>query len=161
MEHWKAVVGFEGLYEVSDHGRVRSIQARNRWPAGRILRGAPNQRSGHLVVHLCKSGTQVLRYVHRLVLETFVGTGPAGHETRHFPDPSPKNNRLDNLAWGLRCENMIDRSRQGVCKLTCGDVERIRDMRACKVQGVEAARWFSVHPTSICDIHSGRSWSHA
>jgi len=159
-ENWKPVVGYEGLYEVSDQGCVRSLTARGKWAAGRILKPFKGSRSGHLHVGLCKDNHLVLRYVHQLVLEAFVGPRPQGADTRHFPDPNPTNNCVENLSWASRSRNMKDKSLHGLRKLTVGDVERIRDMRACGVRGTDAAKWFKINLTSVCDIHAGRSWSH-
>lgn len=100
MENWKAVPGFEGLYEVSDQGRVRNQT--------RLLKPSRQQR-GHMLVHL---GTSAQRYVHRLVLDAFVGPCPKGMECRHL-NGDPADNRLGNLAWGTRLENFADRTRLG------------------------------------------------
>lgn len=100
MENWKAVPGFEGLYEVSDLGRVRNQT--------RLLRPSRQQR-GHMLVHL---GSTAQRYAHRLVLEAFVGPCPEGMECRHL-NGDPSDNRLSNLAWGTRLENFADRTRLG------------------------------------------------
>lgn len=51
--------------------------------------------------------------VHRLVLEAFVGPCPPGMECRHFPDRDPTNNRLDNLSWATRKQNMEDKASHG------------------------------------------------
>ncbi len=99
-ERWLAVPGFEGLYEVSDQGRVRSRE--------RLLRPS-RQKRGHMLAHL---GSSAQRYVHRLVLEAFVGPAPKGMECRHL-NGDPADNRLENLAWGTRFENFADRTRLG------------------------------------------------
>lgn len=99
QEEWRAVPGFEGIYEVSDHGRVRNRE--------RLLRPSRQQR-GHMLVAL---GTTAQRYVHRLVLEAFVGPAK-GMECRHL-NGNPADNRLVNLTWGTRLENMADRTRLG------------------------------------------------
>jgi hypothetical protein len=102
MEVWKLVPGYDGKYEVSDHGRVRN---RTKELARAIM------RSGHLTVHL---GRQT-HYVHRLVLFAFVGVPPANTqriEARHL-DGNPANNSLANLTWGTVVENRADRRRLG------------------------------------------------
>ena len=102
MENWKFIPGYEGRYEVSDHGRVRN---RTKELAQAIM------RSGHLTVHL---GRQT-HYVHRLVLFAFVGVPLANTqriEARHL-DGNPANNNLANLAWGTVVENRADRRRLG------------------------------------------------
>jgi len=112
-ECWRAVLGYEGVCEVSDQGRVRTldhlVMRRNGSPmpvAGRIL-SASRGPHGHLRVYFRPSGTSVKAYVHRLVLLAFVGEAPEGMECRHL-DGDAGNNMLDNLCWGTRTENMQD-----------------------------------------------------
>lgn len=99
-ERWLPIAGFEGLYDVSDLGNVRSIRA------GRLLRPCPDHK-GYPRVSLHKDGKSTPRRVHRLVLETFVGARPEGFTASH-QDGDCTNNRLDNLAW----ESMADNHRR-------------------------------------------------
>jgi hypothetical protein len=105
MEIWKLVPGYDGKYEVSDQGRVRSFQ---RSPQGVILRPG-RMPSGHLSVALGRGNSQC---VHKLVLLAFVGAAPAKHECRHL-NGDPADNRLENLCWGTRSENINDAVRHG------------------------------------------------
>ena len=123
-ETWRAVIGYEGLYEVSDHGRVRSLDrvqtycridqysGRNltvvRKHRGRMLRPGRMPR-GHLSVALGK-GNSIC--VHVLVLEAFVGPCPPNHECCH-DDDVPDHNVLSNLRWGTRSDNLHDAIRNG------------------------------------------------
>jgi hypothetical protein len=124
-ERWLPVVGYEGYYEVSDLGRVRSldrwIEARNRWGTttryfkpGRVLRPGVDKDPAHAYEHviLCANGTQTLRHVHHLVLETFVGPRPAGLVACHGPAGN-RDNSLQNLRWDSMSENQHDRVRDG------------------------------------------------
>lgn len=119
-EEWRPIGGFEGYYEVSDHGRVRSLDRVLTYPdghlhrlKGRVLSPAPLPLSGHLHLNL---KTQHKRRapvaVHALVLETFVGPRPPGLESLHW-DGDPTNNKVTNLRWGTRSENMQDMVRHG------------------------------------------------
>lgn len=113
-ESWLPIVGYEGLYEVSDLGRVRSLDRRDS-RGNRIngrLRVLSVMESGHMVVSLCKTGNQRSVYVHRLVLEAFVGPCPEGQECLHG-DGNGLNNRLRNLRWGTSLENSADASKHG------------------------------------------------
>lgn len=105
-ERWLPVVGFE-RYEVSDQGRVRSLIGRTK-----ILTGI-RQHAGHLVVQPRKDKRMYHKFVHRLVLEAFVGPCPAGMECRHL-NGNPSDNRLENLAWGTKRENGYDRVLHGM-----------------------------------------------
>ena len=118
LEEWRAVVGFEGAYEVSDHGRVRSLDRMLPWKrtlrtgtvvdclrrhAGHVLTPQAKE-AGHMWVQLGR-GNQA--YVHHLVLEAFVGPAPVGTVGLHWDD-DPARNHLDNLRWGTRADNFAD-----------------------------------------------------
>jgi len=113
MTEWRAVTGFEGFYEISDDGQVRSI---DRWILIRgnrtFLRGVPRKafpkpRTGHLAVVLRREGQHYSRHVHTLVLEAFVGPRPDGYECCHR-DGNVNNNHVSNLYWGTRADNYND-----------------------------------------------------
>ena len=106
---WRPVPGYEGLYEVSDHGQVRGIARKG--THGGLLSPAPH-RSGHLTVHLYRGGSDRPRGVHQLVAEAFLPPRTAGQEIRHL-DGNPANNRQGNLVWGSRGENLLDAVRHG------------------------------------------------
>lgn len=96
QETWKPVVGYEGLYEVSDMGRVKSLNYR-RTGKEEILKLEPDTL-GYLRVGLYKNGKRERVKVHILVMRTFKGECPKGHEVDHY-DWNPKNNRLENLRY--------------------------------------------------------------
>lgn len=112
-EEWRSVVGYEGLYEVSDAGRVRSVPRMSRIGRpvrGTVLRMTP-ERSGHVHVSLADgSGASRTRQVHILVLEAFAGPRPEGYEACHN-NSVPTDNRRQNLRWDTRSENQRDRVR--------------------------------------------------
>lgn len=117
-ERWLPVVGFEGIYEVSSIGRVRSLDRTIRrgggyWPTriqGQLLN--PVAINGYRRVNLGRPGHQELAWVHRLVCKAFYGEPGPGQEVRHL-NGVPGDNRLENLAWGSRSENAQDRLRHG------------------------------------------------
>lgn len=123
-EEWRPIVGYEGLYEVSDLGRVKSLARKVlRQREGRrdhfitiperILRAVPMKRGGYPCVQLSKRNVEIHHRVHQLVLETFVGPKPRlDSEVRHLND-IPTDNRLVNLTWGTKSENMRDAVRNG------------------------------------------------
>jgi hypothetical protein len=119
MEIWKDVPGYEGQYQVSNEGRVRSldreIEQMSRWGSpyrrkvdGVILRPG-RMPAGHMSVSLGRFNSQC---VHKLVLLAFVGTAPDGHECLH-ENGDPADNRLENLRWGSRADNIRDAVRHG------------------------------------------------
>lgn len=113
METWLPAVGWEGIYEVSSHGRVRSLARtthRNGHPypvPGRILR-ASLTKPGYPFVNLKHEGRHEVRHVHFLVMRAFVGPVPAGQEVAHG-DGNPGNPHLSNLRYATREENLADR----------------------------------------------------
>lgn len=117
-ETWKPVVRYEGLYEVSDQGRVRSLDRTEHCKDGLIRRRKgrtripAKNRYGYPIVGLCKDGKMKTKTIHRLVLEAFVGPCPDGLECLH-KDGAPENNTIENLKWGSHSENTLDTVRHG------------------------------------------------
>lgn len=122
VEEWRPVVGWEGMYEVSSKGRVRSIprviptvgpQGRRVQRHYRVLRTPQCGSGGYPTVNLARSGDrQKVQTVHTLVLTAFVGPRPDGMEGCHG-DGDPTNNRRDNLRWDSQPANGLDRTRHG------------------------------------------------
>lgn len=114
-EAWLSVPDYEGLYEVSSTGVVRSlprVDANGRRVRGRLL-SVRTQPSGHRTVKLSRDATSRHVGVHRIVLLAFDGVPESGQEACHG-DGNPANNNLSNLRWGTRSENLLDRVRHGV-----------------------------------------------
>jgi hypothetical protein len=120
MTEWKTIPGYEGTYEVSDEGQVRSVERWRRVGKGEgSLRLYPSQarslyidKAGYPRVTLKTSGVARSHLVHHLVLEAFVGPKPVGQECRHL-NGNPADNRLENLQWGTSSENSYDVVRHG------------------------------------------------
>jgi len=113
-ETWLPVREFEGVYEVSDHGRVRSVDRKDnhgRSLKGRILKER-RARDGRPHLTLSSQGRVRDLYLYTLVLEAFVCPRPPGMLGLHWDD-NPQNNHLSNLRWGTHAENMRDMSRNG------------------------------------------------
>jgi len=110
-EQWKPIPGYEGYYEVSDQGRVRSLDRMvkhksgglRRFP-GKLLR-TRSQGNDYLSVSLNKLGNAKTRLIHHLVLESFVGPRPTNYVGCHG-DGDVSNNHLKNLKWATQSENM-------------------------------------------------------
>ena len=100
MERWKEVAGYEGLYEVSDIGRVRSLK----YGKEKILKTCKTS-SGYLKVSLYKDGQIKTPFVHRLVAESFI-PNPQGLETVNHKDEVKTNNVASNLEWMSRADNV-------------------------------------------------------
>ena len=120
-EIWRPVVGFEGNYSVSDHGRVRS-EFRSVTYMGRFgltTRSYPQKilatrldTAGYPCVALSENSKVIGLRIHRLMLEAFVGPRPEKAHARHLDDIK-SNNVLSNLMWGTPLENSQDKYRNG------------------------------------------------
>jgi len=106
LEIWKDIPDYKGFYRVSNMGKIKRLIG-NKCKIERILKQNNGDKYGHLTVLLSKNGVGKHKYVHRLVLEAFIGICPKGMECRHL-DGNPKNNKLDNLCWGTRSDNQKD-----------------------------------------------------
>jgi hypothetical protein len=122
-EEWRAVPGFEGIYEVSDLGRVRSLKRYVPFRTGphagslkliheRILVGSPDRYGYPTVDARHPDGKRHMMRVHQFVLRAFVGEPSPGQECLHG-NGNPRDNRLSNLRWGTRSENIYDAVRHG------------------------------------------------
>lgn len=140
LEKWIPVVGYEGYYEVSDHGRVRSIDREittktglTRQCTGRVRKQVV-RKDGYLSVSLSRESETSVLLVHRLVLEAFVGACPGGMEACHS-DGSRDNNHISNLRWDTRSENQFDRVKHGThhnsAKVECSRGHELADWN-CK-----------------------------
>lgn len=103
-EIWKDVVGFEGLYKVSNLGRVKSLQRTCIGKNGVVvvtnerIKNVHDNRYGYLALPLYKNNKVYNRYVHRLVCEAFL-SNPNNHPCVNHKDEDKWNNRVDNLEW--------------------------------------------------------------
>lgn len=102
-EIWKDIAGYEGYYQVSTYGRVRSLDRMvNKWDGkrlscGRILSLATNLK-GYQFIYLCKDGKQKMFTIHRLVATAFI-PNPNGYPHVNHIDENKMNNRVENLEW--------------------------------------------------------------
>ena len=169
QEQWKSVAGYNGIYEVSDGGRVRSLP-RPRVRIAKILTCNPPSNGSYIEVMLCKGSTrtQCIRTVHTLVLEAFVGPCPPGMECRHL-DGNPANNRLVNLRYGTHAENMADKilhgttsrgEQNGRAKLRSSDIERIRTLASVGITQKRIAEMFGISQVTTGQIVNRRLWCH-
>lgn len=123
-ERWLPVVGWEGFYEVSDHGRIKTLQRITRLhhgglriePEG-IRRLANHNQFGYKLVLLSAGKRRTTKLVHSLVLEAFVGPRPPGMVCCHN-NGDPADNRLENLRWDTQSSNLFDAVKHGTHTLS-------------------------------------------
>ncbi len=171
QETWAVIPGYEGRYEASDLGRIRSL-----WHM-RSMRKTPHVlspkigRDGRCRVLLYDGDGRTEWQVHRAVLWAHVGPCPKGQEGCHG-DGDHKNNRLSNLRWDTRKANAADAIRHGtfigdrkgdkhpLAKFTPQDIRCIR--AEPKGPGVVKmlARCFGASETYIYQIRQRRFWGH-
>ncbi len=172
-EQWQDIASWEGMYQVSDQGRIRSFWKRKSLGVGKgsqmalgdkpTLMTLSQDRRGYFYVMFKNGKGRLCRYsVARLVLNAFVGPAPDGFDACHSPDPTPSNNRLANLKWGTHRENQQEMSKQGRVKSAKLDPDKVREIRRRLVRGdrqVDIAADFGVDQTMISDIKLGLTWS--
>lgn len=170
-EEWRPVAGYDGIYEVSNLGRVRSIEREILHPIrghsrlkSRILRPGP-VKNGYLAVSLCKDGVKKTHQVHGLVCLAFIGNKSPGLQVAHY-DGDKENCRLDNLRFCTAKENAADKHRHGTtvrgerhpkAKLTAIDVMTIRKINK---SARAIAEIYGVSPSNILSIRARKHWRH-
>lgn len=169
-ERWLPVVGYEGFYEVSDAGNVRSLPrtdaiGRAR-PAHLHKRRIDSFGVGYAYVNLCTHSKAKKVNVHVLVLEAFVGPRPsARHEACHG-DGDRTNPALNNLRWDTAQANHTDRLIHGThCRgaqspLAILSVEMVRWIRESPQSSLKLAPLLGVASSTIRAVRIGQNWSH-
>ena len=186
METWKDIEGFEDFYQVSDLGRVRSLdrqieyQSRGGYTVtylrkGQVLKPMKTGTSAYLQVHLRKNNTTFANTIHRLVAFAFLGLPPTGMNQTNHQDGNKTNNRLENLEWCTASMNLWHAyhvlkipqrggargEQSGTAKLT---EEQVKEIRALYATGlytqVTLSKLFPVNSQNINHIVTRKSWKH-
>jgi hypothetical protein len=167
IERWLPVVGWEGWYEVSDHGRIRRVGKANGATPGHILAQQRNQR-GYATVALRRPGVRERQFMHRLVLLAFVGPPPDGHECNH-KNGIRTDARLANLEWMTHPNNLRHAVQTGLKPTLRGqqlgratklNPDQVREIRRLKnvIPSWEIAEQFGVKRRAVLAIWAGESW---
>ncbi|HTG95704.1 MAG TPA: NUMOD4 motif-containing HNH endonuclease [Pyrinomonadaceae bacterium] len=186
VEQWKPVNGFDLLYEVSNHGRVRNISPRPRTSINRIRKPQINGRNGRGYYFVVLSNGREHRrqaLIHHLVAEAFIGPRPAGYEINHL-DGDKLNNHAENLEYCTVLENHQHASRTGLAafgdrngsrkhperlprgqdnfmtKLQDAQVSEIKQLLKLGLPQAEIGRKFNIAQSVICRINTGQIWKH-
>jgi hypothetical protein len=169
-EHWKAVLGWEAYYEVSSLGRLRSKPrkgANGRTYGGHEVAPIAGSR-GYLVVNLSRPGLRRQLFLHKVVLEAFMGARPDGAEACHN-NGERHDCRLENLRWDSRSANHQDKRLHGTAQIgeRANNVRAteaaVREIRERGLSLAEAQRQFGrsgLSATNFKRIKSGRTWRH-
>ncbi len=165
-EKWKDVIGYEGLYQISSDGRVKSSY-RHPGAVGHFGTTIIDSE-GYPQIRLVKNGVTSVYRVHNLVLTAFCGLRPDGYQCLHN-DGNRQNIKLENLKWGTQFENADDAIRHGTqvrgetsgrAKLTTDQVLIIKRLSSYGHSLRSLGKRFRVDHTTIGAIKTGKSWSH-
>lgn len=165
-EEWRCLYDYDGTYEVSNYGNVRSNSRKKR---GKALKPTISER-GYYTVTLLNGDKRRLYFIHSLVLTHFVGPRSNGEQADH-KDADKTNNHVSNLQWLSQSENRKKQTTQGgdsygesngQAKL-CDDAVReiLETKKISKARNWGAARLarkFGVHQATIYRVVSGANW---
>ena len=167
-EIWKDIKGYEGLYQASTMGRIRSMdrkvirsdgQIRNF--KSKIIKPVKKIKNNEtLFVSLSKNNRLKTYTVHKLVMLAFKGERPDGMVICH-KDGDTTNNNLNNLRYDTPLENNIDQFRHGIekGKLSNDDVLKVRKMYKDGYKTKEISEFFNVGKWVVQRINSGENYS--
>lgn len=170
MEIWKDIPGYEGIYQVSNLGQIKSLKRLDRrghkWRE-KILSPAKTP-NGYYQVILARDRTNTKRYVHHIVTDVFLGPCPAGKERNH-KNGDKSDNSIGNLEYCTSSENhyhsyrvlgkqAASGSRKNSTRLTIEQVKRIRNLYKDGITSRELAKIFLVSVPHIRNIIGYRTW---
>lgn len=170
--NWKPVVGWEGWYEVSDTGKLRSVDRRVRYSTGRecFVHGHDKRihldRYGYARAHLCHPSKAETAQMHVLVCEAFHGPRPSADAEVCHANDIRDDNRAENLSWGTRQSNaaeMAERHRikgekHPRAKLTAFQVFMLREMPGYRGIYRDITASFGISRSVLNNIRSGNNW---
>lgn len=168
-EQWKEIAGFEGLYKISNLGRVMSLDKTGS-KCEFIKKLGRDNSTGYLQVELWKNGKQSNKRVHRLVAIAFVDN-PHNLPVVNHKDGDKMNAVATNLEWTSYSLNTLHSYNFNLQKIFRGDenhITKIRDADVCTIKNLflegktnkEIASIYSVNPSQISRIRSGKRRSH-
>lgn len=165
---WKPVLGFEGFYKVSQEGQIRSIARQHpkikRWMGGGIVKPILGSR-GYFVINLTKTGVRKQVFLHKIVLEAFIGLRPIGYEACHN-DGNPLNCKIENLRWDTKSNNHQDKKKHGTWQVgeKANNVKLtnliVLEIRSKKLTASQAVKEYGLSLTNAKRIVNFQTWKH-
>ena len=171
IEIWKDVKGYEGLYQVSNLGNVKSlnrikhyVNGRKYTLNGRVLKGIL-VGNGYYNIVLCSSVKRKF-YIHRLVAQSFIPNPKNKPEVNHI-NGIKTDNRVVNLEWSTRLENQRHAKEMGLGNF-CGEMsptsklknEQVLEIRNSKLKGTELSKLYNIGEMQISRIKNNKNWKH-
>lgn len=172
-KHWRAVIGFEGWYEVNRHGQVRRIaKAQNGGSCSAVERVLkPFKMPDGYNKYILSKGTRATRTTvlgHWLVAAAFIGLRPKGTQIHH-KDHNGANDDVSNLCYVTPSEHLTITNKalnvrfgqqHHLAKLDEDMVIQIRKLANSGISGVQLAANFNVAPCTVSRILLGKTWKH-
>lgn len=167
-EVWKDIQGYEGIYQISNFGRVKSLK----FGKEKILK-TPTNTHNYPSIYLKENGKKKALRVHRLVAQNFLVNDNNYPDVNHI-DGNKTNNKIENLEWCNRSQNEFHAYKIGLknnnhkkgekshrTNLTNNDAKLIYKLRnEYKMKGKTLAWLFNVHIVTIYEIATKRGWKH-
>lgn len=165
MEEWRDVVGYEGIYEVSNIGRVKRVKLQSGKTVERIMKQSI-AKNGYRVVGLCVNSKPKVIGVHRLVAFAFHGQPPSNRHVVAHNDGDKTNNIKENLRWATPSENLFDAVVHGTNygnyygRKSAFSDEDILLMRASDLSANDLAEKYGVCLGTIYQILNNHTYKH-
>lgn len=165
MEIWRDIIGYEGVYRVSNFGRVKRVKSSNGTVSGKVLKPGVNKNAVRNV-NLCYKSRPKSHTVHRLVALAFLGNPPTERHIVAHNDGNPSNNRLANLRWATPAENSFDQVKHGTQKgkyhgrKSALTDEQVISIRMDQRTQVEVAKDFGISPATVGQIRRRETYKY-
>ncbi len=178
IEVWRNIIGYEGVYQISNFGRVKTLEGfliKNRKGGLKMAVHVPEKirsetltANGYRNVSLWRNGVASYNLSHRLVAIHFIKNPENLLYVLHIDD-NPKNPHFKNLKWGTQSDNLKDCSnknrgfkgiKNNLSKLSEQDVRDIRKALLSGMSAYKTAPLFGVTKAVILSIKHGKTWSH-
>lgn len=174
IEEWRTIPNFPD-YIISNLGKIKRTTTQGRWKAGHLIKFGTNGK--YPMVLLFSQDHRKPRYIHRLLLEAFIGPCPDGKECNH-KDGNRENYSLSNLEWITKSENGLHAYRTGLKKSRIGcpgkkgekhPLHKLKDGEVYLIKKLLAshkffhsfiAKMFRVNRVTITYIAIGKNWGH-
>lgn len=175
-EIWKDIVGYEGSYSVSNLGIVKGLNRVVKYSDGRtyrygdkLLRLNINKRNGYCCVHLYKNQIRKAEKIHRLVAEAFIENPLNLTDVNHI-DGNKLNNRIDNLEWSSRSDNMKHGFKTGLInntgilhgnnKYSEDQIRQVKQLIGQELASIQIEKLTNVKASTVNAIRKGLQWIH-